>query len=204
LKPDALSEIISKSELARRLNRSPAAVTHWIRAGRLTAPALVQTDKGEMIDWDRARAQLGIALDLGQQVAQEVPILAVASAPAPVASTDIDDDQRRLLKGKADQAEARAVRDRMELFEHNSRWVRADEIDSTWRRGISDLITRIETEFPEMAQAIAAEIGTDPRALTIALRQNFRRVRERLSRDLAVLADVVPKTVVPVELESVA
>src|SRR5690606_3975313 len=66
----AARERVSKAEFARRIGRSKAAVSGYIKDGKLSGAALVPSDRGEMIDVTEALAQLGRSLDPVQRVAQ--------------------------------------------------------------------------------------------------------------------------------------
>ena len=71
-----MGEIVSKSEFARRIGRTPGRVTQWITEGRLTAPAVVGVGRASRIDYDAAVEQLRSTLDPAQQLSQPAPILA--------------------------------------------------------------------------------------------------------------------------------
>lgn len=197
----ARPELVSKSEFARMVKRSPGAVSHWIRDQKLHGPALRRADRGEMIVVDVALQQLGIALDLGQQVAQAVPILGgpeeatlpldeAARVARPV-DPGVTDDQRRLLRSKADRSELQAQRERLDLLSNNGEWVRAADVRASWQKGLVILLTRIEAEFPTMGEALAHEIGGDPKIATLVLRRAWRELRGRLAETAAAERDAL-------------
>ncbi len=195
--------LISKIDFARRVGRSPSRVSHWIAEGKIRGDALVRVGAGDQINLEIALEQLGVNLDIVQQAAQERPLLrgligdaaADLDADAGPARAPIDDtDQRRLMKAKADAAETRAEQDRIALMAENGQWVRAAEVAAIWKRGIGDLLGLIEAELPAMAEDLAAELGGDPKAATIALRKRFRVLRQRVADEAAARRDALVPT----------
>ncbi|MGE4063628.1 MAG: hypothetical protein AB7E79_09695 [Rhodospirillaceae bacterium] len=75
--------IVDKGTYARMRQRTPAALSHWIRDGKLTPPALVCRDGRELVDVAAADEQLAAVLDPSQQLARPHPIAAPAPRPEP-------------------------------------------------------------------------------------------------------------------------
>ena len=76
-----LPETMKRAPFARLIGRDKSAVTHWANTGKLTGEAIAPNGD---IRPAVAIAQLGISLDLGQQLAQERPIL-LSNDQAPAA-----------------------------------------------------------------------------------------------------------------------
>ncbi len=197
---------VLKAEFARLTGRTPGRVSQWIAAGKIHGPALVRTKDGEKIDVAVALAQLGRNLDPSQQIGQAVPLLAASEqedeppvAPSPRAPAVASDDQRRLLKAKADDAESRAKKGRIELLAQNGARARIAEIEPAWRRGIGELIGRIEAALPELAERLAGE--SDPKAAIVAAKQWWRSFRAKLAGEAAARADSLPASAPASELD---
>lgn len=188
--------IATKSEFARLTQRSAGRVSQWIAAGRIGGAALVETPSGEQIDVEEALRQLGRTLDVPQQVAQQVPVIAEEeeqdAAPAPRGLVG-SDDQRRLLKAKADQAESTARQKRLELLAQNGQWCRIAEVEAAWQRNLGDLVARIEAALPELAELLAGE--PDAKAAIVRTRQWWRALRGRLAGDAAAQEAARPEAV---------
>jgi hypothetical protein len=59
--------IMMKSEFAKRCNLSKGRISQYIRAGQLTAPALVGEGRDQKVDLELGRAQLKLRLDTDQR-----------------------------------------------------------------------------------------------------------------------------------------
>lgn len=182
--------LVTQARFAEIVGRSGGRVSQWISEGRLGGEALVMTAEGRMIDSDIARQQLAGTLDVVQQAALARPIL--ADDEAPLERAEIDPDQRRMLKARADEAETRAQRSRLDLMAQSGQWIEAAAVDRTWRRGMADLLNRIEAEFPAVGEAIAAELHGDARSATVALRHAWRALRAKLAAEAAQRRDAPP------------
>ncbi|WP_461327695.1 hypothetical protein [Bradyrhizobium huanghuaihaiense] len=64
---------MSKGDYARRKHRSPACVSGWIKAGKISAAALVGDGQAAKIWVEQADADLAASLHPSQQWAQEHP-----------------------------------------------------------------------------------------------------------------------------------
>lgn len=196
--------LLTKAEFARhpRVKRSPGRVSQWLSEGRIRGDAIEHTAEGDRINLEIALTQLGIGLDVSQQAAQVEPILPLAGAPgaepsdddeaAPLAAAPGNSDQLRLLRAKADGAVIKAEQDRIALMAENGQWVRASTVTATWQRNLGDLLALIEANLPQMADEVAAELGLDAKAMTIAMRRHFRALRQRLADEAAGRAGTSP------------
>ena len=97
-----MADVVSKMDFARLVKRDPAFVSRAISSGQIHGEALVGSGRGARIRVDVAMQQLGRALDLGQQLAQPVPILPpVAEAVAPAAPAGVVEFQEPQPHGGA-------------------------------------------------------------------------------------------------------
>jgi hypothetical protein len=77
--------IITKGEYARLKERSPAAVSIWIRDGKISRDALIGEGNAAKIWVEQADADLARSLDPAQQAAQAHPV-GLVPVPAPIAA----------------------------------------------------------------------------------------------------------------------
>lgn len=205
--------LVTKAELARITGRSAGRISQWIKAGRLHGAALEITPEGEKVNLAVALAQLGASLDMAQQLGQAKPLLAGLDAGLDLGGDDESagparalppaaGDQQRLLKAKADEAEHRAHRSRIDLLAQNGAWARIGEIEPAWRRNLGDLLGRIEAALPELAEQLAGE--PDPKAAIIATRQWWRALRAKLAGEAKEAAASMPTTSPAEELADAA
>lgn len=175
--------LASKSRFAEMVNRTPAAVSKWIREGKLHGPALVGDGRGAQINVDVALEQLGVSLDLGQQLAQSQPIIGRATT-APVEAAPLPDDQARLLKARADREELALQVDGARAAELEGRWMLTDDARDEWSRQLAELVQAFETWLVTGAASdvsAAAAAGAGPREFGRVLRNGFRQLRQRLA-----------------------
>ncbi len=187
--------LVSKGKFAELVGRTPAAVSQWIAAGKLSGAALVGEGRYAQVDVEVALQQLGITLDLGQQLAQAAPLLAnaapavpaVAAAPGAPAVTS---DQERLLKARADREELARAKDEAEARALTGEWMVTAEAEAAWSAQLARLVQAMESWLVTTAAGTCAGIaaGPDaasPRAYAVALRQGFEALCARLSKDAA-------------------
>jgi len=215
---DAPRELVTKAEFARRVKRSPGRVSQWIGEGKISGPALVDDAGTQKIDLAVAVRQLGLSLDIGQQAAQPHPVpttvvpLRVASStpslpgplgraaadrpapppPAPPEDSDEDSDQKRLRKAKADSAEHDAEEKRRARLAENGKWLRAEEARLGWMRSLGSMLTVLEAEFVNMAEVLAAVPRGDKRAMQLAIRAEFRKVRQKIAATSRAHSETLP------------
>ncbi len=148
------SLIVSKSEYARMRGRSPAALSHWIREGKLTPPALIGSGRTARIDVKLADEQLATTLDIGQQLAQPAPVAANGGG-LPL------DDQARLRRAKVEREEIEARMARAREERELGRWLLAAEAEKAWRRELVDLLAGFELFLTSLAADLAAGLDVD-------------------------------------------
>lgn len=174
-------QTVTKGDFAGMVGRTPAAVSQWISAGKLQGAALVGEGRRARIAVDVALQQLGMNLDLGQQLAQPRPLIGRSAVAAPV-----DTDQARLLKARADREELALQVDRAKAAEMDGRWIVSDEAGNAWSLELASLIQSMESWLVTgaVSDVIALE-SRDPREVARVLRSGFRALRERLSEHAA-------------------
>ena len=182
--------LVSKGKFAEMVGRTPAAVSQWIAAGKLSGPALVGEGRFAQIDVEVAQQQLGITLDLGQQLAQPAPILAstVAAAPAGAVPPAEIRDQERLLKAKADREELARAREFAESETLRGAWMVTAEAEAVWSEQLARLQQAMEswlvtTAANECAAIAATAESASPRPYAVALRRGFEALCARLSQE---------------------
>lgn len=174
-------QLVSKSDYARRVDRSPAAVTHWIKEGKLTKPALVDVDGEEMIDALAADAMLALTLHPSQQAAQDRPI----GVPADLADdagdvADIgDEDNRRFLKARADRMALEAEGLHRKRLAETGQWMVTADARQAWAREMSAAINETEAWLTQVAETLAGELHLDRKLILVTLRREFRAFRQR-------------------------
>lgn len=178
--------LVGKGEFAKMVGRSAAAVSQWIASGKLAPPALVGEGRFAKIDVDAALAQLGLSLDLGQQLAQSRPILGT-DRPA---LEGVNDDQARLLKARADREALALEMDRAKAAEMAGRWLDTAAAEAAWSTHLAGLVQAFDTWLVTTAAADVVSVvagGGGPREAAKVLRDGFRELRRRL----ATAADIV-------------
>lgn len=170
--------IVTKQEFARQVGRTPSAISNWIASGKLSA-SLVGTGNRARIDTEKALAELGENLHLGQQLAQESPVAVDPGGSfAPVAS---DADRRRLLRARAEREETALALTRITALEKTGRWIKANDAAEAWSRELAGLVRAVETWLAgEAADRVAALADPRPRDIGRVLRDGFRELRHRL------------------------
>lgn len=153
-----MGELVSKAEFARRVERSPGRISQW-----LAEEKIVETDDGR-IDVDDALARLGTTLDPSQQVSQDRPI----------GATNAQEDY---AVARAESAKVKAIRDRADLLAAQGVYMRTAEVERAWQRGIAQLLQQIESSFALIGKQLAAEMGADPRTVTVLLMRLWREAR---------------------------
>ena len=205
--------LVSKGKFAEMVGRTPAAVSQWIAGGKLSGAALVGEGRFAQVNVEVALQQLGITLDLGQQLAQSAPILSGATIPAPAAApasaepslfsqpqqlppapVPVDDDQRRLLAARADREELARAKDIAAAKERDGEWMVTAEAEEAWSAQLARIVQAMESWLVTSAATRCASIAASdeaktPRAYAVALRQGFERLCARLSKEAAGAAD---------------
>jgi len=169
-----MKTVVTKGEFARLKGRSPAAVSNWIKDGRLTAAALIGTGNRARIWVEQADADLARSLDPVQQDRLAQPVATTAAA----AERDESDDIARRRKADADRAESEAELARRKLALDEGRWIDAAEARRAWGRELSTIVTETETFMTNtLAHRLADAHGLDWKEVSSEIRRAWRAFR---------------------------
>lgn len=184
------------------MKRDISTVSHWVADGKISKEALVGEGRRQRIWYERARADLALKLDPGQQNAQnnpvdlasmpvpslpdvpttaDVPALATSPPVASVRSSsdpDEDPDLRRKRRADAD----RAVQDAITAFRRNEiesgRWISADEVRKEFGSELAKVIGAHDTFVGStLARALADRFGLDWKEISLLCRTEYRKFR---------------------------
>ncbi|MCA6305673.1 MAG: hypothetical protein IM628_12780 [Phenylobacterium sp.] len=206
------SETITKGEFAALIRRDPGRVSQMIGEGKIHGPALVGAGRTAKVAWRVALQQLGTALDLGQQLAQQNPIglgLSAAEEAAPAAplargAVPINDDQKALLAAKREAAELDVARARRREMAEEGKWVDADAASQETARVAGEIVQAFDA-FARQALplALAEELGVDRLQARILIERLWRAKRTELAARLSTRAAALPE-LVPGEIRAAA
>ncbi len=203
-------QVVSKSQFAALRNVSPGRVTQWITAGLIGPEALIGEGRTARINVDVAVAHLAERLDPNQRFGLNGLATRLAeSAEGPSSSTSlqppevpprtlapvIDSDEAAIKAQKRRQAEL--TTERMEEQARLSRgvYVLAKTAREEATRGFARLYDHWDGALTDYASAIAAAFSLPQRDVLHRLRQEQRRIRERLAQEFATLAEQEPETI---------
>ncbi len=165
-------------------NRDASAVSHWIRTGKLTSPALVGEGRLAKIDVALADVQLAAVLDLGQQLAQPAPLMAPAPArlPSPVAEVPANGDNARRLAAKAEREEIETAQARLKLERESGQWIPVDAARRAAGERLTEALNAFEGYIREQARIFAEQTQGDPRAIEQRMLGDFREWRMKMAK----------------------
>lgn len=216
------SEIVTKGEFAQLVKRAPSAVSNWIAAGKLSGAALEGEGRSARIVVPEALRQLGMRLDVGQQLAQARPVTsggASAKAP-PEFRAAVGDAQERLATAKAEREELALERERAEAKARDGAWLPKMQARAEFAAALHQVIRTTEVWLqveapqvvlsalvPEDVEALAAQLettpavirgvlaslGLDQRALGVTLRDGYREQRRQAAERAGQEAAAQPK-----------
>jgi hypothetical protein len=186
--------IETKQEFAARKNRKPSAISNWIAAGKISRTALVGEGVRARIWVEQAERDLMVSLDPGQQSAQPVPVTASLPSdtifrPAPAAE---DEDLKRRRKADADRAEHEAESAKRKLLVDSGRYVVAADAAAAWGRESAKMVSDVETFMSTtLAREIAENHGLDWRAVSVEMRESFRKHRATAAENAALRREAI-------------
>lgn len=210
------SDIVTKTEFARMVGRSQGAVSHWIAEGKIAGEAMVGEGTRARIRVPVALAQLGMTLDLGQQLAQARPVepgaqdQAPASNPAPAerqspgeasagAADNTGDNVESFNTARAIQAE-RLRQERIKTRELEAKeaerrglYVRASAARAEMVSRVSRMVVSTELFLGDVAADLAAAGPLDEDAIADRLLKGFRRLRQSWSDAAAADRDAADR-----------
>ena len=182
-----MQQIVTKSEFAGIMGRTPACVSHWINNGKISPAALVGTGNRAKICVERAKFDLATRLDPTEQDKQEQPILSPSDGDRGSAApqdevTDID-MIRRKRRAEAELAEHQAEAARRKLAIDEGRWVEASDAQAAWGRELTNLVNHFENFVLRTLPRDIAERhhGCDLKAETIHMGGLFRKWRVEIA-----------------------
>lgn len=158
-----MSEIVTKSEFAKRVGKLPSAVSNWIARGKLSGSAL--TADGRIVV-DEALRQLDMTVDPGRGApppAMRPAADAAQPEPGSLAALRI---RRETLA--IEQAERQAAIERGEL-------VQSDAVARQWSGELEELLAAVELLFIELP----AKLGLGTREAVETARREWREFRRR-------------------------
>jgi hypothetical protein len=203
--------IVTKGEYARLKQRSAAAVSIWIRDGKISRAALIGEGNAAKIWVEQADADLARTLDPAQQAAQSHPVGPIAAAALPLTSpasiapapplaiggAPLDDDFARRRRAEADLAELQAEHTRRKMAQDEGRWIEAAAAAKEWGRALTNIIGETETFIGStLARETAEQFGLDFKTLSVAFRKSYHKHRAAAAQsaldELAALAGEAP------------
>lgn len=201
-----------KGEFARRINVTPARISQLIAEGKLSGAALVGEGREQRVVVAEAIRQIRATRDPSQgyglngittRLDDPTPSPAASSpaslAAAPASASPIapvapgDSIEERIKAEKLRQAELTTQRLEREDALSNGLYMRASDAADEASRIAAGMLKIFEGALPDFAGAIAGRFALAPRDVLHELRTEFRRVRERASRDEAAAADSEPE-----------
>lgn len=175
---DELKTLVTKGQYAQLKGRSPAAVSHWITDGKISALAVLGVGQRAKIWVEQADRDLIASLDADQQDRQAAPVIPVAAQASAVVPVGTDDISRR-RKAAADAAELVAEERRRKLAADTGKWVEAEAARKGWAQELTRLVSDMEIFVTSaLAVEIAGQFGLDAKQVAVACREHFRSYRE--------------------------
>ena len=176
--------LATKSQFAAIIGRDPAFVTRAIQSGKITGAALVGKGRSARVVVDLARQQLGMVLDLSQQLAQARPILTTV-LPVGATSAASDEDASEQHAARAEQIRLRNHKLRGEIEDaETERAINAGQLVD--RHQVANALNRqlgfLASVFDEIPQALAKPLaeafGLNYAEVLIAVKQALRAQRQ--------------------------
>ncbi|SMD18180.1 hypothetical protein [Rhizobium sp. RU36D] len=203
--------LVSKGEFAAAINVSPGRVSQFIKAGQISAAAIVGHGQRAKIDLELAKADLRLCLDVSQRFGNgldtrldpDAPVTAERlpfDRPPPLASTlpseplppNID---LRLKQAKLEQAERANRNAAIEDAKERGRLMETSEASRAMGRVATSMLEIFEGGLNDMATAISAAFQLPERDVKHLMRQQFRKVRESASKQMRLKAVALPDLV---------
>jgi hypothetical protein len=194
------SDLVTKSEFARRRNVSPGRVSQWIAEGKIDGSALVGTGRDQRICESVAVEQLRRRTDAGQRLGNgittrldpiaptvtsspvvSVPLVEAPLAPESPATMLRDDVASKIQLAKLEQLERANRREAEEDALAAGTYVLGEEVLKEKVKMLRDVISSMDGALPDFANVIASRFNLPPRDVIHLLRTEFRKVRERIA-----------------------
>ncbi|MBK8159142.1 MAG: hypothetical protein IPK59_10380 [Rhodospirillaceae bacterium] len=175
---NGVRELVTKSELARRIGVSAGRVSQYLTEGKIYGDAIVGEGRAAMIDYGLARSQLGLALDPVQMTAQ-MRSLPEEDAPTSPTAPVTSDEQRRHQSIKVQQAELTLQRQIREDKESRGIYMRTDVARREFAKSIGNLIDGMDQLIGVLTEKVATELKLEKQQVAVVLRREWREWRER-------------------------
>lgn len=178
---------MTKAQFARSLSRDPAFVSRAIAAGKLSGAALVGEGPHQRIHVAEARRQLGMVLDLGQQLAQAKPILPAAEpvlplatpAPAPAGDGDgLHGEREEQVRLRNEKLRRDVQRMEIDMKRQAGGLVEVAAVQAALMRQLAPLASAFDELVVAVAKELAAQHGLPFAEVLISVKRATRTQRE--------------------------
>ncbi|TWB15607.1 hypothetical protein [Nitrospirillum bahiense] len=193
----ATGAVVEKGAFAAMIGRDPSAISYYISKRKLTAPALVGVGRNSRVNVRLAVQQLGMSLDLGQQLAQQSSLLLTPEVPAPPivsethrAAEDFTpvggagyppSEQSLLLRARREQAELDVERSKTKARQDDGTLVVKADVDRYMAKRLGAIVSRLEGSLPQLASQLASHLQGSSREITVLLRDWLRDQRKAIA-----------------------
>lgn len=192
----AMGELITKSEFAKRMGKTPAAVTQWRDKKLIGDDAVVARGKREMIIYEVAKTQVEARMDLGQAAAngrgkasEYVVSPAELSPPAEAADDPIiiSADQNvteaynreRVKKLRLDNQQREA-----DLKKARGQYMDSVAADEAMAKLTGTILRAFEGEMPKLTDALVSAFDVPKLQVKQLLADHLNAIREKLAKQL--------------------
>lgn len=192
---------VTAARLAEILGVSRGRVSQLVSEGKLDG-CYAGEGRARRFDVHKCAQALDRKLDLGQRMGNgagtadaiqrlraATDMEAVEPGSALPRAADGDADANRYQRARAELAEARALKERLNLAATEGRYVLASEVELSTKRAIAAEIAEMEAFVRQAAERIAVEHELPAAEVKATLRGLWRAHRERRSRSAAEAAD---------------
>lgn len=177
---NGVRQLVTKSELARRLNVTPGRVSQYLAEGKIYGDAIVGEGRAAMIDYGLARSQLGLALDPVQMTAQmrTLPEGDAPAAPATQQGAAQSNELSRHQEIKVQQAELVLRRQLRDDLADRGIYMRTDEARREWGKALSEIVDAIDQWMGALTDRLSTELKVERQQVSVILRRELRAWRE--------------------------
>lgn len=179
-----MADVVTKAEFAKLVQRDPAFVSRAIASGKLVGDALVGEGRMARIRVAPALAQLGRALDLGQQLAQANPVLPDVGGDLVARAEGDGGDTSGIHAGRARQVELRnrkleadLQQQELDLRRRAGELVPAGDVAAALRRQLGPLVSTFDEVPAVVAKAVADAHGVPYSEVLITIKGALRQQR---------------------------
>lgn len=185
--------LMSKSEFARHIGRSPGRVTQMISEGTIGADALEGDGRNARIDVDKAMRQISLRIGTGRSVGSRLDLVAAAGGEADKLNHQIKVEQLETLQRRNRQAA-------LDEYRGTGQLIHVDHMQQELRRSLQEVVAGYEGMISGMANALASRFGIPQRDAEFAIRKAMSDGR-RAAADRARQASTAEALTTIVEME---